>query len=98
MEEEKITKYVFESVSARFERTIKRLSIALLVAIVLIFVSNMAWLYAWTRYDYSSTEYSYQQDGQGVNVIGDENHVYDAGTNPDNPEKGAQEEGRLEGD
>ena len=66
---------VHESAMARNERTVKRLVIALIVAISLIFASNAAWLWAWMQYDYTSTEsvVEYQQDGQGLNIIGDRN-------------------------
>lgn len=52
-----ITFYTFEAVMAREERHIKRLTIALIVAIVGIVVCNMAWLWAWTQYDYVGDGY-----------------------------------------
>ena len=68
---------VFEGEMAREERHIKRLWIALLVAVLLIFASNAVWLYEWCQYDYVSAETStvYQQDGEGVNIIGDGNEA-----------------------
>lgn len=47
---------VHESSMARCERTIKRLVIALIFSIVLMFTCNALWLLAWTSYDYVSTE------------------------------------------
>ena len=47
---------VHEGVMARNERTVKRLTVALVLAIVLMFVSNALWLYAWTQYDYSGSD------------------------------------------
>lgn len=44
----------FESAQTRFERINRRLLTALIIAIVLIFVSNAAWLWAWMQYDYTS--------------------------------------------
>ena len=66
---------VHESSMARNERTVKRLIVALIVSICLLFASNAAWLWAWMQYDYTSTEsvVEYQQDGQGLNIIGDRN-------------------------
>ena len=67
---------VYEAEQNRHERTVKRLVIALVISIVLMFVSNLVWVYEWTRYDYgysNSTDIS--QDGSGVNVIGDGNGV-----------------------
>lgn len=72
---------VHESAMARNERTVKRLVIALIAAIVLIFASNAIWLYAWMQYDYSGegTVTEYKQDGEGLNIIGDRNTagIYD---------------------
>ena len=45
---------VHESGMTRMERIVKRLSVALIVSILLIFASNALWLYAWMQYDYSS--------------------------------------------
>ena len=45
---------VFESVSARHERIIRRLTTAVIVAILVIFCSNAIWLWAWMQYDYTS--------------------------------------------
>lgn len=50
-----ITRYAFEAVMAMTERQIKRLTIALVVAILGIVLSNMAWLYCWMQYDYSDS-------------------------------------------
>lgn len=58
---------VFEGEQARNERHIKRLWIALIILITLLFASNAIWLYEWTRYDYVTTEYS--QGGEGINNI-----------------------------
>lgn len=72
---------VHESAQARNERTVKRLVVALIVAIALIFASNAAWLCAWMQYDYTSEETvtEYTQDGEGLNIIGNRNTagIYD---------------------
>lgn len=47
---------VYESAQNRMERTNKRLLTALIIAIILAFISNLVWLYAWMQYDYSSAE------------------------------------------
>jgi len=78
---------VHESAMARNERSIKRLVWALIIAVFLIFASNAAWLYVWQLYDYSNEEitenYSYSQDGKGLNIIGDRN-VIDNGPDSQN--------------
>ena len=48
--------FAHEGMLARQERTIKRLCIALVMSIVLIFASNVIWLYAWMQYDYTCEE------------------------------------------
>lgn len=47
---------VHEGSLARMERIIKRLVLALIITIILLFASNAIWLYAWMQYDYSSSE------------------------------------------
>lgn len=46
----------FEATCTRFDRIIKRLTIALVICILLVFASNAVWLYAWMQYDYSGVE------------------------------------------
>jgi hypothetical protein len=78
----KEVQFVVESIQARHERTLKRLIIALIVTIVLLFASNMAWLYYESQFD----TYSYEQDGAGLNNIntGEQGDIYGAET----PNKG----------
>lgn len=58
---------MYEAAQARSERTIKRLIIALIMTIILLFLSNIIWLRYWSEYDYD--EISYAQDGTGLNSI-----------------------------
>lgn len=51
MDGEKIPYIAFEAEMARHERTIKRLLIALVVSVALIFVSNIAWLWFFNQFD-----------------------------------------------
>lgn len=60
---------VYESEAARHERTVKRLITALLIAILLIVGSNLAWLWVWNQYDFSSEEYVVENDGNS-NLLG----------------------------
>lgn len=71
---------------AFLERMVKRMWIALIICIALIFASNACWIYAWMQYDYSSEETIYQQDGEGTNIIGDSNEVDNYGAESDNSE------------
>ena len=54
---------VYEGELARNERTVKRLIIALVATIVMLFLSNAMWLYAWNCYDYEDDLKSISVDG-----------------------------------
>lgn len=74
---ENVPYIVFEAEMARQERHIKRLWIALLTAIVACVLIVGGFLLYLNQYDFAS----YDQDGQGVNIIGDGNGVdYDGPT------------------
>lgn len=75
MDKKDVPYIVYEGAEARAERHIKRLFVALVLTIVMLFASNAFWLYEWCQYDYSSTEVEYSQDGEGTNVIGTGNEV-----------------------
>lgn len=59
-----------ESSMTRMERIIKRLVTALIVTIVLLFASNVVWLYAWMQYDYSSEATTTTTQTETVTVDG----------------------------
>ncbi len=76
---------VFEGEIARQERHIKRLWIALIAAIIALVLVVGGFIWYLNQYDFTS----YEQDGQGVNIIGDRNGVdYDVAT----PENANEEE------
>lgn len=69
---------VYESEQARNERHIKRLIVALIISIALIFASNALWLWGWVQYDYSSEETVVEQktdDGGNANYIGENGDI-----------------------
>nr|DAO63040.1 MAG TPA: immunity protein [Caudoviricetes sp.] len=83
MDEKNVPYIAFESTTARQERSIKRLTIALIVTVVLMFGSNALWLYAWCQYDYSSTETSVELNADGdsnANYIGNDGDITNGGT------------------
>lgn len=71
---------VFQREIARQERHIKRLWIALVVAMLVIALTVGVFIWYLNQYDYTS----YDQDGQGVNIIGSGNGVdFDVATTED---------------
>ena len=86
MEEKNSVPYiVYEGEQARNERNIKRLIIALVISICLIFASNIIWIYAWLQYDYSSEENTHTIDvdaKDGVaNYIGNDGDIVNGADN-----------------
>lgn len=82
---------VYEMEQARSERHTKRLWIALLIAIALIFVSNTIWLYAWMQYDYES--YEVTADGNSnANYIGQDGNIYNNGSESESTETHTEEQ------
>ena len=60
------------------ERMVKRLWIALIICICLIFASNACWIYAWMQYDYSSEKTIVDvngDDGGNANYIGNDGDI-----------------------
>lgn len=48
----------------------KGLITALIVAVIALIVTNLAWVWLWNQYDYiETTEYTIEQDGEGFNLI-----------------------------
>lgn len=89
--------FVYEGEMARNERHIKRLIIALIVTIALMFFSNAAWLFAWCQYDYSSEEITSTTtieldggDGGNANYIGNDGDIYNGTGKSDENDHNAQ--------
>ena len=75
MENQSISYIVHESAMARAERHIKRLWIALIIAIIVIFATNGCWLLFINEYNFESYELS--TDGGGnANFIGNDGDIY----------------------
>ena len=56
---------VYESEAARHERTVKRLLTALLITILLMVGTNLAWLWVWNQYDFTSESYTIESEDNG---------------------------------
>ena len=96
MEEQMTVPYiVHESAMARSERHIRRLVIALIVAVVMIVASNLAWLYVWNSYEYVGDS-SVSVEGEGnANYIGNDGDISN-GTNSSEENQVPKEEKRTE--
>lgn len=77
---------VYEGSMARTERHIKRLVVALIVAVVMICVSNLAWLYLWNSYEYvgDSQAVTVDSDGGNANYIGNDGDISNGEDNGNN--------------
>ena len=75
---------VYESAQSRMERANKRLVFAVVLSIVLLFLTNALWLWAWMQYDYVSTgtETNVDVDAKAgiANYIGNDGEIIN-GTN-----------------
>lgn len=94
MEERMTVPYiVHESAMARNERHIRRLVIALIVAIVMIFATNIAWLIVWNSYEYvgESTEVSVEGEGN-ANYIGEDGEIINGESDSNKEDQIPQEE------
>lgn len=69
--------YAFEAEQARSERRDRRYIVAFIIAIALIFISNMAWLFVWCQYDYADTSTVTLDSGEGgnANYIGNDGDI-----------------------
>lgn len=65
MERDNVPFIVHEGIVSRQERTIKRLVIALIITISLMFVTNCIWIYYEMQYE----TVTYNQDGEGINNV-----------------------------
>lgn len=81
---ESVPYIVFEGEMTRHERHIRRLWIALIAAIISIVLIVAGFLLYLNQYDFAS----YQQDGSGVNIVGDGNGVdYDGPASESTPQE-----------
>ena len=88
--EKDYTYRLYETSMSRMERQLKRLWIALIIAIIAIAATNIGWLIYISQYDFESCDYA--QDGEGVNIIGDSNGVSYNGAETKNQEKDIEEQ------
>lgn len=73
---EPVAYIVYQDTMTRLESAIRKLIVALVVTIVLMFASNIAWLIAWNMYDYESTSVVVDGDSKGnANYVGANGYI-----------------------
>ena len=73
MEDRQIPYIAFESEMARHERTIKRLLVALIAVIILLFASNLAWLCFFNQFEFHTETVMFDtEDGGDNSYIGND--------------------------
>ena len=88
--------FMFEGMMARHERTIKHFIIALILVVLLMFVSNAIWVYEWSTYEYTGTSETVSIDGkEGVaNYIGNDGDITNGSDSSDKKNKDTDKEKR----
>lgn len=72
---------VYESEAARHERTVKRLVLALVVSVVLLFISNVAWLWFFNQFDIESETVQLDSSNNGTaSYIGQDGVINNGGS------------------
>lgn len=78
-----------EATQARAERTIKRLIIALITSIILLFATNVLWIWNNSQYDFVDSEVNVDTEGEGnANYIGQDGDIYNGTNNSQDTKKG----------
>lgn len=73
-------------------RRLLKIIVLLIIALV---VTNIAWLIVWQSYDFES--YQVEQDGEGVNIIGSNNkEIYGGSESPDPSENEDGQQGQSD--
>lgn len=83
METERQTAFQHEVFAAFAERTIKRLTVIIIVLLSL--WAGTVGLFVWYLNQYEFVDYDYTQDGAGVNIMGNQNGVEYYGSATENP-------------
>ena len=73
---EAVSYIVYEASQTRSDRIIHRLIIALLLSVLLLFVSNAIWIYAWTHLESSTT---IENTNGTSNYIGADGEIHNEG-------------------
>ena len=93
MENDNITmsRIAFERMQSKDEKNDRWRNIIIIILIVLLALTNGAWLYAWNQYDYSSSEtqqVDIKADGDSnANYVGGNGEINNGGKNNSNNDK-----------
>lgn len=72
-----MSRYVYECERSYKERMSKRLVIALIITIILLFATNAVWIIRDMQYDYVGTEVNVGTEGAGnANYVGQDGDIY----------------------
>jgi multidrug resistance efflux pump len=69
-----------ETIMSREDKKNRRLIWVVVLLIVALVATNIAWLVTWNSYDFVTETEEVNQDGAGINIYGDENEVTQHGT------------------
>lgn len=75
MDDKNIPYIAFEAEMARHERIIKRLLVALVASIMLVFISNIAWLIFFNQFEFDVQSVSQELDSGNANFIGNDGAI-----------------------
>ena len=78
------TQYAIDTVEGFASRTVSRLIKIIIALIVAWFLTIGGFVWYLFQYDYTTTVTEYAQDGQGLNIIGNENGANYYGTEAQN--------------
>lgn len=86
-----ISCFAWDMIQASSERHIKRLFIALITVVAMLFISNFIWLYAWCQYDYANITVDSGTSGN-ANYIGNDGDIHNGTNNGEYPNENTGEE------
>lgn len=81
MDDKNIPYIAFESEMARHERTVKRLVLALVLSVAMLFISNVAWLWFFNQFDIESESVQLDSSNNGTaSYIGQDGVINNGGS------------------
>ena len=79
---ESIPYVAYQSTVSDYKMMLKRMWVALIVLLLILFATNTIWIYSWMQYDYSSEEIIVDAEDNGnANYIGQDGNIYNGEDN-----------------